>query len=60
MNAVVLKKEEINTLPDCRKRQQISAKEHFWPVTARNKTSVENWFKDLAACKPLNMLLKRV
>lgn len=65
MNAIVLKKEKLNTLgkdnkDNGRKRQQINIKENFWPVTARNKNAVDTWFKDLAASKPLNILSKKV
>lgn len=60
-NAILSKKEELNTLPDSgRKRQQINTKDNFWPATARSKSSIENWFKDLAGNKPLISLSKKV
>jgi len=43
-----------------RKRLQINPKDNFWPATARSKTTVEAWFKDLAGFKPLNILSKKV
>lgn len=61
LNAILLKKEENHTLQDSKtKRQPISTKENFWPVTARNKNAVDMWFKDLATSKPLNSLSKKV
>jgi mediator of RNA polymerase II transcription subunit 12 len=42
-----------------RKRLQINPKDNFWPATARSKTTVEAWFKDLAGFKPLNILSKK-
>lgn len=60
-NAIINKKEELNTLVDTgRKRLQINPKDNFWPATARSKTTVEAWFKDLAGFKPLNILSKKV
>lgn len=60
-NAIISKKEEINTLPDSgRKRQQINPKDNFWPVTPRSRPSIEAWFKDLAGSKPLMNLSKKV
>lgn len=60
-NAILSKKEELNTLPDSgRKRQQINTKDNFWPATARTKNAIENWFKDLAGNKPLINLSKKV
>lgn len=59
-NAIINKKEELNTLVDTgRKRLQINPKDNFWPATARSKTTVEAWFKDLAGFKPLNILSKK-
>jgi mediator of RNA polymerase II transcription subunit 12 len=59
-NAIINKKEELNTLIDTgRKRLQINPKDNFWPATARSKTTVEAWFKDLAGFKPLNILSKK-
>ncbi|XP_050541697.1 mediator of RNA polymerase II transcription subunit 12 isoform X2 [Daktulosphaira vitifoliae] len=59
-NAIINKKEELNTLLDTgRKRLQINPKDNFWPATARSKTTVEAWFKDLAGIKPLNILSKK-
>lgn len=60
-NAIISKKEEINTLPDSgRKRQQINPKDNFWPVTPRSRPAIETWFKDLAGSKPLMNLSKKV
>lgn len=60
-NAIIGKKDEINTLPDSgRKRQQINPKDNFWPATARTKPAVEAWFKDLAGSKTLLALSKKV
>ncbi|KAJ0181317.1 hypothetical protein K1T71_003402 [Dendrolimus kikuchii] len=59
-SGILSKKEELNTLPDCgRKRQQVNPKDNFWPATARTKTQIEAWFKDLAGSKPLAQLAKR-
>ncbi|XP_066905955.1 mediator of RNA polymerase II transcription subunit 12 isoform X3 [Halyomorpha halys] len=59
-NAIIGKKDEINTLPDSgRKRQQINPKDNFWPATARTKPAVEAWFKDLAGSKTLLALSKK-
>ena len=60
-NAILAKKEELMTLPDSsgRKKQQINTKDNFWPVTARNKATLDNWFKDLAGTKPLSSLAKK-
>lgn len=59
-NAILTKKEELNTLPDTgRKRQQINPKDNFWPATARTKNAIEAWFKDLAGSKPLSSLAKK-
>ena len=59
-NAILAKKEELMTLPDSgRKKQQINPKDNFWPVTARNKTTLDTWFKDLAGTKPLSSLAKK-
>ncbi|KAG8221965.1 hypothetical protein J437_LFUL007806 [Ladona fulva] len=59
-NAILSKKEELNTLPDTgRKRQQINPKDNFWPATARTKNAIEAWFKDLAGSKPLSSLSKK-
>lgn len=59
-NGILAKKEELATMQDTgRKRQQIN-RESFWPVTARSKNIIEAWFKDLAGCKPLVALAKRV
>ncbi|KAJ9582558.1 hypothetical protein L9F63_003116, partial [Diploptera punctata] len=59
-NAILSKKEELNTLPDIgRKRQQINPKDNFWLVTARTKNAVEAWFKDLAGSKALSSLSKK-
>ncbi|XP_057325001.1 mediator of RNA polymerase II transcription subunit 12 [Microplitis mediator] len=59
-NAILAKKEELATMPDTgRKRQQINPKDNFWPVTARTKSGIEAWFKDLSGCKPLVTLAKR-
>lgn len=61
-NAIINKKEELNTLVDTtgRKRLQVNPKDNFWPVTARSKNTVEAWFKDLADFKPLSILFKKV
>ncbi|XP_072935735.1 mediator of RNA polymerase II transcription subunit 12 isoform X2 [Epargyreus clarus] len=59
-SGILSKKEELNTLPDCgRKRQQVNPKDNFWPATARSKTQIEAWFKDLAGSKPLAQLAKK-
>ncbi|KAI5713129.1 hypothetical protein M8J76_012279 [Diaphorina citri] len=59
-NAILSKKEELNTLPDTRtRRQNITPKDNFWPATARTKNAVEAWFKDLAGSKSLLMLSKK-
>ena len=59
-NNILFKKEELATMPDTgRKRQQINPKDNFWPVTARTKSGIEAWFKDLAGSKPLVTLAKR-
>uniref|UniRef100_A0A8D9FIE5 Mediator of RNA polymerase II transcription subunit 12-like protein n=1 Tax=Cacopsylla melanoneura TaxID=428564 RepID=A0A8D9FIE5_9HEMI len=59
-NAILNKKEELNTLPDTRtRRQNITPKDNFWPATARTKNAVEAWFKDLAGSKSLLMLSKK-
>lgn len=52
----------MNTLPDTgRRRQSLNTKDHFWLVTARNKVSVDNWFKSLAGgSKSLTSLAKKV
>ena len=48
-------------LPDtAKKKQQINIKDNFWLVTHRSKTAIEAWFKDLAGCKPLMSLAKKV
>jgi len=58
---VLTKKQEINTLPDTgKKRQLINPKENFHNVTPKSKAFIESWFKDLAGCKPLINLGKRV
>lgn len=57
-NAILAKKEEILTLTDSgRKKQHV--KDNFWPVTARTKQTLDNWFKDLAGNKPLSSLAKK-
>ncbi|XP_053693573.1 mediator of RNA polymerase II transcription subunit 12 [Sabethes cyaneus] len=59
-NAILARKEELMTLPDSgRKKQQINPKDNFWPVTARNKATLDTWFKDLAGTKPLSSLAKK-
>ncbi|XP_046669089.1 mediator of RNA polymerase II transcription subunit 12 isoform X4 [Homalodisca vitripennis] len=59
-NAILGKKDELNTLPDPgRKRQQINPKDNFWPATNRSKAAIETWFKDLAGSKPLLSLSKK-
>ncbi|XP_014240194.1 mediator of RNA polymerase II transcription subunit 12 isoform X2 [Cimex lectularius] len=59
-NAIIGKKDEINTLPDSgRKRQQINPKDNFWPATGRTKAAVEAWFKDLSGSKALLSLSKK-
>lgn len=58
--AILKKKEELMTLPDSgRKKQQINPKDNFWPVTARTKSTLDTWFKDLAGNKPLSNLAKK-
>jgi len=58
---VLTKKQEINTLLDTgKKRQLINPKENFHNVTPKSKAFIESWFKDLAGCKPLINLGKRV
>ncbi|KAL1427763.1 hypothetical protein MTO96_003109 [Rhipicephalus appendiculatus] len=60
-SAILSKKQELNTIQDsARKKQQVNAKEHFWPVTARSKNAIEAWFRDLAGSKPLTSLAKKV
>lgn len=59
-NAILQRKEELMTLSDnARKKQTINTKDNFWPVTARTKTLLDTWFKDLAGTKPLNSLAKK-
>lgn len=59
-NAILARKEELMTLTDSgRKKQQINPKDNFWPVTARNKLTLDTWFKDLAGTKPLLSLAKK-
>lgn len=59
-NAILQKKEELMTLSDnAKKKQQINTKDNFWPVTARTKSPLDAWFKDLAGTKPLNSLAKK-
>lgn len=62
LKTIQAKKEESNTLPDTgRRRQTLNTKDHFWLVTGKNKTAVDNWFRDLANCgKPLSGLAKKV
>ena len=57
-NGILAKKEELLTLTDSgRKKQHV--KDNFWPVTARTKQTLDNWFKDLAGNKPLSSLAKK-
>ncbi|XP_058826167.1 mediator of RNA polymerase II transcription subunit 12 isoform X2 [Topomyia yanbarensis] len=59
-NAILARKDELMTLTDSgRKKQQINPKDNFWPVTARNKATLDTWFKDLAGTKPLSSLAKK-
>lgn len=59
-NAILARKEELMTLSDnAKKKQQINTKDNFWPVTARTKSALDAWFKDLAGTKPLNSLAKK-
>lgn len=59
-NSILAKKEELMILPDSgRKKQQINPKDNFWPVSGRNKATLDNWFKDLAGNKPLASLAKK-
>lgn len=59
-NAILARKEELMTLTDSgRKKQQINPKDNFWPVTARTKSTLDTWFKDLAGTKPLLSLAKK-
>lgn len=59
-NAILTRKEELMTLSDnAKKKQQINTKDNFWPVTARTKSALDAWFKDLAGTKPLNSLAKK-
>ncbi|XP_055373234.1 mediator of RNA polymerase II transcription subunit 12 [Condylostylus longicornis] len=59
-NLILSKKEELMTLPDTgRKKQQINVKDNFWPVSPRTKTTLDQWFKDLAGNKPLLSLAKK-
>lgn len=58
-NAIVMKKEELNTIQDSsRKKQQVS-KDNFWPVSQRNKAALDKWFADLARNQPLLQLAKK-
>ncbi|CAL4069283.1 unnamed protein product, partial [Meganyctiphanes norvegica] len=60
-NAILKKKAESNQLQDTgRKKQQINIKDNFWLVTARSKTAIEAWFKDLQGYRPLTTLAKKV
>ncbi|KAH8042864.1 hypothetical protein HPB51_026129 [Rhipicephalus microplus] len=59
-SGILSKKQELNTIQDsAKKKQQVNAKEHFWPVTARSKNAIEAWFRDLAGSKPLTSLAKK-
>lgn len=59
-NSILAKKEELMILQDSgRKKQQINPKDNFWPVSGRNKATLDNWFKDLAGSKPLASLAKK-
>lgn len=59
-NAILARKDELLTLSDnAKKKQQINTKDNFWPVTARTKSALDAWFKDLAGTKPLNSLAKK-
>ena len=59
-SAVLLKKIEINTLPETgKKKQQISHRDNYWPVPTRPKAA-EVWLKDLVGNKPLTVLAKKV
>ena len=60
LKSIQIKKEESNTLSDGGKKRQSLNKENFWFVTTRNKMAVDNWFKDLAGDKPLQVLAKKV
>ncbi|XP_054168464.1 mediator of RNA polymerase II transcription subunit 12-like protein isoform X2 [Oppia nitens] len=61
-SALLAKKLEINTLPECsRKRQQINVKDNIWFVTSKSKNAVDQWFKDLASnTKTLSQLSRKV
>lgn len=58
-NAILAKKEELLTLTDSIRKKQHVNKDNFWPVTARTKQILDNWFKDLAGNKPLSSLAKK-
>ena len=62
LKTIQARKEESNTLPDTgRRRQTLNTKDHFWLVTGKNKSAVDNWFRDLASSsKPLAGLAKKV
>ncbi|CAK9295515.1 unnamed protein product [Gordionus sp. m RMFG-2023] len=60
-NNINKRKKEINTSIDNNKKKLLfNIKDIFWPATARSKISVDAWFKDLTANKPLNILAKKV
>ncbi|XP_041350095.1 mediator of RNA polymerase II transcription subunit 12-like protein isoform X2 [Gigantopelta aegis] len=58
LSSIITKKIEINTLQDTKKRHQITVKD-TWPA-AKNKATMEVWFKDLAGSKPLAQLSRKV
>ncbi|XP_047130115.1 mediator of RNA polymerase II transcription subunit 12-like protein isoform X2 [Hydra vulgaris] len=59
-NKILSQKQKINTIQDSRKKVLLNLKDHFWHVTARNKSQVTSWMTDLAANKPLSLLAKKV
>lgn len=58
-NAIVMKKEELNTIQDSSRKKQQTSKDHFWPVSPRNKVALDKWFTDLARNQPLLQLAKK-
>ncbi|XP_013408893.1 mediator of RNA polymerase II transcription subunit 12-like protein [Lingula anatina] len=61
LSAIIAKKTDLNTLQDTGKKKPIiNTKDNFWPVTARSKQAIENWFKDLAGSKPLTQIGRKV
>ncbi|XP_076454432.1 mediator of RNA polymerase II transcription subunit 12-like protein [Babylonia areolata] len=57
--SIMMKKVDLNTLQDTKKKQQLPVKDNFWPA-ARSKQGMEAWFKDLAGSKPLAQLSRKV